>query len=100
MMWHLIIPSNPFVALFQLTSTAYGAVVGHIGFDKLEVTDERAMDSHAYTHYLHHKYFECNYHDGTIPLDRWFGTFHDGSEEAHDAMNDRFMARHARKRSA
>ena len=31
---------------------------------------------------MHHKYFECNYADGAIPLDKLFGTFHNGSEEA------------------
>ena len=56
----------------------------------------RAVDTHCYAHYLHHKYFECNYADGAIPLDKWFGSFHDGSDAAQDAMNARFMARAAR----
>ena len=38
-----------------------------------------------------------NYGDGSVPLDKWFGTFHDGTEEAQERMNERFMARHARK---
>jgi sterol desaturase/sphingolipid hydroxylase (fatty acid hydroxylase superfamily) len=97
MMWHLIIPSNPFVALFQLNSTAYGAIVGHIGFDKLELTEGQAMDSHAYTHYLHHKYFEVNYGgDGLIPLDKWFGLWHDGSKEADEQMKERFRRKKER----
>ena len=29
--------------------------------------EERAVDSHAYAHYLHHKYFEVNYGDGADP---------------------------------
>ena len=41
-------------------------------------------------HYLHHRYFECNYGaglDGAIlPLDKWLGTFHDGSDEAQERM--------------
>ena len=51
------------------------------------------FDTHAYAHYLHHKYFEVNYADGSIPLDKWFGTFHDGSPEADEAMKKRFMKR-------
>ena len=36
-----------------------------------------------YMHYIHHKYFECNYSGGnTSFLDKLMGTFHDGSEEA------------------
>ena len=33
-------------------------------------------------HQLHHRYFECNYGSEEIPLDRWFGSFHDGTREA------------------
>jgi sterol desaturase/sphingolipid hydroxylase (fatty acid hydroxylase superfamily) len=40
----------------------------------------------SFFHYLHHRYFECNYGNPTLPFDRWFGTFHDGSEAAHAAM--------------
>ena len=32
----------------------------------------------TYFHWLHHRYFEGNYGENTIPLDRWFGTFRDG----------------------
>lgn len=28
-------------------------------------------------HYLHHRFFECNYGTGGIPYDKWFGTFRD-----------------------
>ena len=84
-LWHLLIPSNPIVALFQMNSTAYGAVNGHIGFEKLELDGPegaRTLDSHAYAHYLHHKYFEVNYGgEGLVPLDKWFGTWHDGSKD-------------------
>lgn len=96
-LWHLVIPSNPIVALFQLHMAGFGAVNGHIGFDKLEITDETALDSHAYAHYLHHKYFEVNYGgDGLIPLDKWFGTWHDGTREGDAQMQARFQQKKAR----
>ena len=47
------------------------------------------MDTSYYAHYLHHKYFEVNYADGMVPLDKWFGSFHDGTPEAHEAMKHR-----------
>jgi len=95
--YHLILPSNPIIALYQLHVAGFGAVPGHVGFDKVEVTDEAAIDSHAYIHYLHHKYFEVNYGgDGLIPLDKWFGTFHDGSKEGEERMNARYAAKKAR----
>ena len=71
--WHLIIPSNPIVMMFSMHAVGYGALNGHIGFDKLEITEDAQIDSHAYAHYLHHKYFEVNYGaDGLIPLDKCF----------------------------
>jgi sterol desaturase/sphingolipid hydroxylase (fatty acid hydroxylase superfamily) len=64
--------------------------VGHVGFDRVEVTDETAISSHAFAHYLHHKYFEVNYADGLLPLDKWFGTWHDGTAEGDALMNARY----------
>ena len=93
---HLLIPSNPLLAIYQLHYSGFGAVVGHIGFDKIEVGDAAAFDSHAYAHYLHHKYFEVNYGDGLVPLDRLFGTWHDGTPEAEAQMDARFEQRRAR----
>ena len=41
-------------------------------------------------HYIHHKYFECNYSGGnTSFLDKLMGTFHDGSEEATKQVMER-----------
>ncbi len=95
--WHLVIPSNPIIALFQLHIAGFGALNGHIGFDKLELSENTTLDSHAYAHYLHHKYFEVNYGgDGLIPLDRWFGTWHDGSKEGEARMEARFEKKRAR----
>jgi sterol desaturase/sphingolipid hydroxylase (fatty acid hydroxylase superfamily) len=87
---YLIIPSNPVMALYQLHFAGFGAVVGHIGFDKIEVGSEGGFDTHAYSHYLHHKYFEVNYGDGSVPLDKLFGTFHDGTAEGEAIMEARF----------
>lgn len=94
--WHLIIPSNPILALYQLHFAGFGAIPGHIGFDKMEVREGVAVDSGAYIHYLHHKYFEVNYGDGLIPFDRWFGTFHDGSPEGEARMRARYEHKKAR----
>jgi len=93
---HWVIPSHPIHALFHLVHAGLSPVPGHTGFEKVVVGENSAVDTHCYAHYLHHKYFECNYADGAIPLDKWFGTFHDGSEESHEAMNARFMARAAK----
>lgn len=86
---HFVLPSHPVHALFHLMHAALSPAQGHVGFDKVVVDDNRAMDTHSYAHYLHHRYFNCNYADGVVPLDRWLGTFHDGSPEALKRMQER-----------
>jgi sterol desaturase/sphingolipid hydroxylase (fatty acid hydroxylase superfamily) len=87
---HVVIPSHPLLLLYHLQLSGTGAVIGHIGFDKIELGDETAMDTHAYAHYLHHKYFEVNYADGALPFDKWMGTWHDGTPEGDRLMKERF----------
>ena len=93
---HLVLPSHPLLVLYHLQVTGTGAVVGHIGFDKIELGQDTAMSTQAYAHYLHHKYFEVNYADGLTPFDRWFGTWHDGSKAGDAMMQARFEAKKAR----
>ena len=94
---HWIVPSHPIHALNQLIHAGLSPGPDHTGFDKVIVSKSGALDTHCFAHYLHHKYFEVNYSDGIIPLDKWFGTFHDGSEEAEKTMNDRLKRRVARE---
>jgi sterol desaturase/sphingolipid hydroxylase (fatty acid hydroxylase superfamily) len=98
--YHIILPSHPLLAIYQLHMSGFGAVIGHVGFDKIEVGEERAIDTHAYAHYLHHKYFEVNYADGLIPLDKWFGTWHDGTKDGEARMQARYEKRKAKANAA
>ena len=93
---HLVLPSHPLLLLYNLQITGTGAVVGHVGFDKIEVGEDSAIDTHAYVHYLHHKHFEVNYADGTTALDKLFGTWHDGSKEGEALMQTRYEKKVAR----
>lgn len=99
-LWHLVLPSNPLLALYQLHYAGFGAVVGHIGFDKMELGPETAIDSHAYAHYLHHKHFDVNFGDGLVPLDKLFGSWHDGSPEGERRMQARYEKKKARANAA
>jgi len=93
---HLILPSHPLLALYNFQITGTGAVIGHVGFDKIVTGENSGIDTHAFTHYLHHKYFEVNYSEGTIPLDKWFGTWHDGTKVGDELMEARMEKKLAR----
>ena len=93
---HLILPSHPLLFLYNLQITGTGAVVGHVGFDKIEVGEDGAVNTGAYAHYLHHKHFEVNYADGQTALDKLFGTWHDGSKESDALMQARYEKKVAR----
>jgi sterol desaturase/sphingolipid hydroxylase (fatty acid hydroxylase superfamily) len=91
---HWILPSNPLHVIFHLQHLAFAPSAGHSGFHKVVLTDSMAIPNNHLMHYLHHRYFEVNYGgDGLVPLDKWFGTFHDGSDAAEAAMNRRLKAR-------
>jgi sterol desaturase/sphingolipid hydroxylase (fatty acid hydroxylase superfamily) len=76
------------VAVFHLRRAALGALVCHLGFYKLELGCGKSFDTQAYAHYLHHTLFDVNYTDGALSLDRWFGSWRDGSAEADEAMRE------------
>jgi sterol desaturase/sphingolipid hydroxylase (fatty acid hydroxylase superfamily) len=86
---HWIVPSHPLHVIFHLQHLAYAPAQGHNGFDKVKLGDGMEMSVEHYTHYLHHKYFEVNYGDGLVPLDKLFGTFHDGTAAADEALKRR-----------
>mgnify|MGYP006129860875 FL=1 len=92
---HWIVLSHPLHAIFHLQHAAFTAPWGHTGFEKIEVTENTCIPKASdYFHYLHHRYFECNYGGTAIPLDQWFGSFHDGSEEANEAIRKRRRSMH------
>ncbi len=79
---HFVLPSHPLHVIFHMFALNLGAVYSHSGFDKVLVRNRETIKAGSFHHQLHHKYFECNYGSEEIPLDRWFGSFHDGTEAA------------------
>ncbi len=92
---HLILPSNPLIALYHLQLTGTGAVVGHVGFDQIEIGTKNGLRTHAFAHYLHHKYFNVNFGDGAVPFDKLFSTWHDGSKQSETEFKKRMGHKNA-----
>jgi sterol desaturase/sphingolipid hydroxylase (fatty acid hydroxylase superfamily) len=88
----LVIPSNPLIIIFYLQYVFYTTLPSHLGFGRVaKGIDGDSFDTDHYHHYLHHRYHECNY-SGTV-IDRWLGTWHDGTVEAHERMKARMKSR-------
>lgn len=85
----LVIPGSPFIATFCLVYLMISPSPSHSGFDRFTTIDGRNFHGGDYFHNLHHRYFEVNYGMLLLPMDKWFGTFHDGSMEAHEKMKKR-----------
>lgn len=88
---HWVLLSHPLHAIFHVQQTGLAPALGHVGFHKLLTKNENVYGiGQRYFHFLHHRYFECNYGgDGTVPLDKWFGSWHDGTPESHELMRAR-----------
>jgi ferredoxin-NADP reductase/sterol desaturase/sphingolipid hydroxylase (fatty acid hydroxylase superfamily) len=74
---HWVVPSHPLHFLFNSQHTALTPAPGHTGF---EGKIFKYLSFGSYFHYLHHRLFECNYGESTIPLDKWFGIFEEGAQ--------------------
>jgi lathosterol oxidase len=79
---HFVIPSHPVILLLHLYSRSLGPAFSHSGFEKLKLGDTSVVGAADFHHQLHHRFFECNYGTTDAPWDKWFGTDHDGSDEA------------------
>ena len=84
-----VVPSTPIHAIYFVTFVGLAPVEGHTGFGAIAV-GKRSFASDGYYHYLHHKFFSVNFGDTLlIPLDRLFGTYHDGIRRVQSTRRTR-----------
>jgi sterol desaturase/sphingolipid hydroxylase (fatty acid hydroxylase superfamily) len=88
-----VLPSSALHVIFYLQYVALSPAPSHCGFDRIVVKGRTLLRLDFYDHYLHHKYFEVNYGGPLVPMDKWLGTWHDGSQEAQTAMRKRLRDR-------
>ena len=95
MLIHGLIGAHPLAMIFQGQTVTFGSIVGHGGFEEIVIKGDVKISSYGnYWHSLHHRFFECNYGEPTIPFDHLFGTNCDGSPEAREKMLMRMRAMH------
>jgi sterol desaturase/sphingolipid hydroxylase (fatty acid hydroxylase superfamily) len=73
---HWVVPSHPIHLLLNAQEAALKPASTHNGFEGPFLDGK--LPGGSYFHYLHHRYFECNYGGDKLPFDRLFGTFRDG----------------------
>lgn len=86
---HFVVASHPIHVLYQMLLQGLSPAVSHSGYEGITVNDKIRFHTGDFFHQLHHRFFECNYGTYEMPWDRWFGTFHDGSEEGTIAAKHR-----------
>ena len=85
-----ILPAHPLHIIFMLQFNSVGTAIGHAGFESLVIFKKLKISLSPFDHQLHHRYFDCNYGNaGEVPLDKWMGTFHDGTAEGMAHMRAR-----------
>ena len=91
----LSLPSQPLHALFHLHHAALTPAPIHSGFERVVFAYGVGVKTSDFST-IFITSFECHYGgDGMLPLDRWFGTFHDGNDVAQKRTDDRFLTRSA-----
>lgn len=90
---HFFVPTHPVHLIYHLMFYALYAVITHTGHEGLWVKGRKRLHLGNFHHQMHHRYFECNYGTLEIPWDKFFGTFHDGTEQAKQAMKQRLRER-------
>ena len=88
-MIHFVVPAHPVHILYHLQYFTLTAATTHAGFEGLVMKDKNRLALGTFHHQMHHRYFECNYGGLEIPWDTWFGSFHDGTAEAHERIKER-----------
>ena len=83
---HLFIASHPIHLFFHAYFTALAAITSHTGYTHLTLRGKDAVRLGDFFHQLHHRYFDCNYGTSTMPWDKWFGSFHDGTQESTERV--------------
>ena len=91
---HWILASHPIHIIFHALYLGPGAAMTHTGYENLLIKDKKRLALGTFYHQLHHRYYECNYGNEEMPWDRWFGTFHDGSQLATEQTRARKKIMH------
>lgn len=84
-----VVPVHPVVILLTGFYQGISPAVSHSGFDRMLLGKRAEVSTGDHFHNLHHRLFEVNYGNTPTPVDKLFGTWHDGTPEAHAVLKHR-----------
>ena len=90
-----VVPAHPVIFIMTGFFNGISPSITHSGFDEVILGGRFRITAGDQFHHLHHRYFEVNYGNTPTPLDKVFGTWHDGTPEAHELFKDRRRAEKA-----
>ncbi len=90
---HFVVPTHPVHVICHLMFFGLYAIVTHSGFEGLWRNGKKRLHLGNFHHQMHHRFFEVNYGTLEIPMDKLFGTFHDGTEAGDAMMKERLKTR-------
>ena len=94
---HFLLPSHPLHIIFHISWYALGPSATHCGFEALTIAGGKYPRLGDFFHQLHHRYYECNYGNSDVPLDKFSGSFHDGTKNSTKKMYKRMKANRQEK---
>ena len=69
---------HPVHFLFSQQLSILGAVTSHSGYEGLVIGGKKGLRLGDFFHQLHHRFYECNYGNPEIGIDKMIDSFHDG----------------------
>ncbi len=87
-----VVPVHPVIVILTGLYQGISPAISHSGFDQLALGRRVRVTAGDQFHQLHHKFFEVNYGNTPTPLDKVFGTWHDGSPECLATIRERRRA--------
>jgi sterol desaturase/sphingolipid hydroxylase (fatty acid hydroxylase superfamily) len=82
------VPVHPVIIILTGFYQALNPALSHCGYDYLRLGGLRFKTGDRF-HQLHHQYFNLNYGNTPTPLDKLFGSWHDGSKPSLQAQKKR-----------
>ena len=90
---HLFLPSDPLHIVFHISWYAMGPATTHCGFEAMSIQGKNIPRLGDFFHVLHHRFYQCNYGNSEVPLDKLNGSFHDGTKQASRDLKARLRQR-------